>query len=382
MDDIAESASHESGRGDILEAAPSDPDRRFPGFQMPFGWFSLGHSDEFADEAATARRVCDADVVVWRDHAGTAVVQDSYCPHLGANLAVGGTIDRHDGAACIRCPFHHWAFDASGTNVDIPYAERTNASAIVPTYPSVEVNGMVFFWWHPDRTVAPMWDLPEIASLRGGDYDLRQAWTIDAPWQEFSENGSDTAHFASVHGSPKVAHMEESDYSFPTRRMFVRNSYPTKSRGPVDGTQETITYGPGLGITDFSIDGAHMYLVATQAPLSATRTVARFAWFYGDDPLSQKLGPYFSAEVEKQFAEDLPIWNHKRHVRRPALAATDGPIGAYRKWAALFYAAEPASAGATSETVTPPEPAQPTAPSEIATEATQAVDGNPEAGRP
>lgn len=329
------------GRGDIVEAATSDPDVRFPGFEMPFGWYAVGHADEFGADQPVSRLLCDTELVVWRRRDGVAAVQGTYCPHLGANLAIGGTVD-HDAASgsCLRCPFHGWAFDASGHNVDIPYADRTNASARVHTYPSVELNGMVFFWWHPDPDVAPMWELPELEALRGGGYDLRQAWTVEAPWQEFSENGSDTAHFAAVHGSPKVAKMEESDYSFPTRRMFVRNEYPTKSRGPISGTQETITYGPGLGITHFSLGGADMYLVATQAPLSPTRTVARFAWFYGDDPLSQKLGPYFSAEVEKQFGEDLPIWNHKRHVRRPALAATDGPIGAYRAWAAQFYSGQ------------------------------------------
>ena len=60
----------------------------------------------------------------WRDEDGAAHVMDAYCPHMGAHLAVGGCVK----GTRIVCPFHQWAFDAEGRNVDIPYAERTNAT--------------------------------------------------------------------------------------------------------------------------------------------------------------------------------------------------------------------------------------------------------------
>jgi hypothetical protein len=34
------------------------------------------------------------------------------------------------------------------------------------------------------------------------------------------------------------------------------------------------------------------------------------------------------------------IWEHKRYLARPALAAGDGPLGLYRKWTRQFYSAE------------------------------------------
>ena len=36
--------------------------------------------------------------------------------------------------------------------------------------------------------------------------------------------------------------------------------------------------------------------------------------------------------------EDKPIWEHKAHLVRPALAPEDGPFTKFRKWAAQFYA--------------------------------------------
>lgn len=44
---------------------------------------------------------------------------DAYCPHLGANLGVGGIVK----GDCIECPFHQWSFRASdGECTNIPYS--------------------------------------------------------------------------------------------------------------------------------------------------------------------------------------------------------------------------------------------------------------------
>lgn len=60
-------------------------------------------------------------VAVFRSQEGKAYVVDGYCPHLGANLAVGGRVVGN----CIECPFHGWQFQGSdGKCVKIPYAEK------------------------------------------------------------------------------------------------------------------------------------------------------------------------------------------------------------------------------------------------------------------
>ena len=35
--------------------------------------------------------------------------------------------------------------------------------------------------------------------------------------------------------------------------------------------------------------------------------------------------------------QDFRIWGNKRYLEQPALAAGDGPIGIYRRWARQFY---------------------------------------------
>ena len=58
----------------------------------------------------------------------------------------------------------------------------------------------------------------------------------------------------------------------------------------------------------------------------------------GDEETTRNVGQAFVDEVDKQFLEDKPIWEHKAHLVRPALADNDGPFMKFRKWAAQFYA--------------------------------------------
>lgn len=46
---------------------------------------------------------------------------DSYCAHMGGNLAAGGRVIGN----CIECPFHGWTFDSTGKCVRIPYAQKS-----------------------------------------------------------------------------------------------------------------------------------------------------------------------------------------------------------------------------------------------------------------
>lgn len=41
---------------------------------------------------------------MFRNDKGVVNVLDAFCPHLGADIGIGGTV-RGD---CVECPFHHW----------------------------------------------------------------------------------------------------------------------------------------------------------------------------------------------------------------------------------------------------------------------------------
>lgn len=47
---------------------------------------------------------------IFRSSNGNINILDAYCPHLGANMAIGGIVRGNN----LQCPFHGWTFD--GTN--------------------------------------------------------------------------------------------------------------------------------------------------------------------------------------------------------------------------------------------------------------------------
>lgn len=82
-------------------------------------------------------------------------VTDAYCPHLGANITVGGSI-RGD---CVTCPFHEWSFDGNtGKCMDIPYAEK------------------VIFTIPKNRSVDEYYLYFNLRSQRVPNYQLKRIW--------------------------------------------------------------------------------------------------------------------------------------------------------------------------------------------------------------
>ncbi|XP_022103258.1 cholesterol 7-desaturase-like, partial [Acanthaster planci] len=105
------------------------------------------------------------NLAVFRGESGKAYIVDPYCPHLGANLAVGGKVT----GECIECPFHGWAFQGEdGKCVKIAYTDKVPDSIKVPTYRSLEINDMILLWFHAEGE-EPSWYPPEIEKIKSGE---------------------------------------------------------------------------------------------------------------------------------------------------------------------------------------------------------------------
>jgi phenylpropionate dioxygenase-like ring-hydroxylating dioxygenase large terminal subunit len=309
---------------------------RYP-FPVPFGWFCVGYPEDFPVGEPKAIYYWATHMVAWRDEQGELHVQDAFCPHLGAHLGHGGTVDGCE----IVCPFHGWRYDAEGANTAIPYSERLNRRARLHTYPTLERNGVAFVWYHPDDE-PPMWEVPEFPEMNGDpewSTVIRTEHTIDASVQEMAENAVDSAHFRFVHNTATVPELEEYTTGFPEAVMRSSQKFPTP-RGVMEGKIDTHAWGPGLSLVSFSgiVDTLNL---AVTTPIEADRCIVRFSFRFktmGDETTTRNVGHAFVAEVDKQVREDKPIWEHKAHLVRPALADNDGPFMKFRKWAAQFYA--------------------------------------------
>jgi phenylpropionate dioxygenase-like ring-hydroxylating dioxygenase large terminal subunit len=309
--------------------------RRFP-FPIPFGWFQVAFPGDLAPGDVTALRYFGRELVLWRDMSGEFHLQDAYCPHLGAHIGVGGTVDGDQ----VVCPFHGWRYDGTGACTNIPYSQRGNKKAKLRTYPTVERNGFVLAWYHPFDE-PPQWEIPvidEIGDPGWSDF-YTSSYVVHTVPQEMSENGADPAHFRYVHGTDDVAEMESYETDGPCSVMLSKQSYVTP-RGVTDGRIDVYNYGPGFSKVWFSgiVDAIN---VATTTPIDAEKTQVRFNFVvrkFDDERMTSTVANAFVKEINKQVQEDRPIWEHKAFVPSPALADTDGPILQFRKWYSQFYA--------------------------------------------
>ena len=55
--------------------------------------------------------------------------------------------------------------------------------------------------------------------------------------------------------------------------------------------------------------------------------------------LNQIVARAILAALAHDVRQDIPIWENKRYLERPALAEGDGPVGRFRQWARQFYPA-------------------------------------------
>ena len=307
-------------------------------FPVPFGWFQIGWPDDVAVGEAVPLQYFGLHLVLWRDASGVPHLQDAFCPHLGAHLGHGGKVMDCE----IACPFHGWRFDSEGNNSLIPYAERTNAKGKLRTFPVIERNGIIMTWYHPDPTVEPMWEIPEVPEFNaetGYSEMARRIYDVKAPWQELAENGVDSAHFRYVHNTEQVPELELYEVDGTFSKMRSRQKFPTP-QGVVDGRIDVDNYGPGFSVIRFSgiVD---TYLMGCNTPIDEESCEMRFNFKVadmGDAALTSTVGDAFVAEIDRQAIEDKPIWENKAHLVRPALATTDGPFMKFRKWAGQFYA--------------------------------------------
>ena len=308
--------------------------RSFP-FPIPNGWFMIAYSDELRAGDVKPIRYFGEDLVVFRTEDGQAHVLDAHCPHLGAHLGYGGKVR---GQALV-CPFHAWEWSGDGACLGIPYAKKIPPKARIRSWTLVEKNGMLLVWRHA-KGEPPGWEIPDIPEIDSDAWTppVRREWTVRSRNQELAENTVDQAHFRYVHGTQTLADTEF-DTEGPILRVVSKSTVGTP-RAEAQGRIEIAAYGFGFGITRFT--GVVETLVITSgAPIDDEHVHMRLAFTVrklSDQSATRGVGRAFVAEIERQFRQDIPIWENKIHLEKPVLCDGDGPIPLLRKFYSQFYA--------------------------------------------
>ena len=159
-------------------------------------WLPALLSDELvADDAPVRFKLLSEDLVAFRDTNGEVGILSEYCPHRGVSLALA-----RNEANGLRCIYHGWKFDRSGTCVDLPtepassdFKSKVRAGA----YATREHAGAVWIYMGAPESEPPfpvyLWTtVPE-------SHRIMAKWIQDANWLQSLEGGIDTVHASYLH---------------------------------------------------------------------------------------------------------------------------------------------------------------------------------------
>jgi nitrite reductase/ring-hydroxylating ferredoxin subunit len=303
-------------------------------FPIPFGWFYIMDAAELAPGELRPIQRFGQDLIVWRDEAGGLHLQEAYCPHLGANLGVGGKVT----GMTVECPFHKWQFKPDGCVASIPYSAKINERANLFSFPVQVHYGNLMGWYHPHRT-PPAFALPAVPELDGGAYSgpLSKTHIVKTCLQEMAENTVDSAHFVTIHHHPGAAAYDELKFNGPEIIMRSRQLFPS-SRGPVEGTLNSDSVGYGFAVVRYKTL-IEICMVTVNCPIELELSEQVFQIYYKNpenDPKIERIAQAFYTEVNRQLTDDIVIWENKIYREKPYLCEGDGPITRFRSWAKQF----------------------------------------------
>lgn len=184
------------------------------GLLMRQHWLPACMSEEVAvaDGAPVRARLLGEDLVVFRDSAGRVGVLDELCPHRRASLYFG----RNEECG-LRCLYHGWKFDVTGTVVDMPSepADTPLRTAVrAKAYPVREAGGFVWVWLG-DPTRVSAFDPPNWATVPADKVSMVKMHAA-CNWAQVLEGSIDSAHSSSLHSTnmpsdPGVANSTATD---------------------------------------------------------------------------------------------------------------------------------------------------------------------------
>jgi nitrite reductase/ring-hydroxylating ferredoxin subunit len=337
-------------------AHPAQPARRLAlasgapeALGLPSGWFVVALSEELPREGKLTTTFMSEELVLYRTASGEARAVAPHCPHLGAHLGRCGTVQ----GETLRCDFHGFCFDGGGACVATGYGTPPPAARLAVR--SVrEQNGLILVH-HDASGRAASW-APPVLDMRGWTTPLHHRFRLRGHPQETTENGADVGHFSTLHGYGDVRELGPLRTEGPylhARYAMKRSLGPlTRLGGSLSFEFDVHVHGLGYSFVDVDVK-SHGFLLRHfifSTPTEPGRIDLRLAvsarvpggggvaGLVSRRALAEALTRIVLPMYVHDVGQDVRIWEHKRHLSRPALADGDGPVGAYRRWARQFYA--------------------------------------------
>lgn len=314
----------------------------------PEGWYLIGFLDRIP-QGVSPLQVGSRALLTIRDGDDVQVF-DGRCPHRGAHLGHGGTLDR----GCVVCPFHgkHIQLGAPEKRLGVARHEVLQAGPAV----FLRLGGA-----EQDR------GFPQAARLLAGfrvTAAVELEVSIPAPF--IVENAFDVDHFRAVHKVPRVRGLhvgmgpsgeltvrtEFLTAMSPWERQAARMSAPgstgtagntpdsaegTRDVGSADSANQFLAraFSPNLVVTDFDDGTRHSFIITGAVPLGPRRTLARVA-VAADPNTPAAVVTGMAGGARKALGEDVVVWEHLDVDGPERLDGRDAAVIAFRQFCATF----------------------------------------------
>jgi renierapurpurin 18,18'-hydroxylase len=155
----------------------------------PDYWYPLAWSHEVKRGKTHGVTFAGEPIVLARTESGKVFALEDRCAHRQVPLHQGVV----DGES-IRCGYHGWTYDCSGTCIDVPYLGRDRLPNGVRSYPCREVEGLIFVF-PGNAELADKRPLPAFASVSDKKYKTRRfGRPVNCHYSFMHENLMDMNH--------------------------------------------------------------------------------------------------------------------------------------------------------------------------------------------
>ena len=157
----------------------------------PNYWYPVAWSSDVKPGQTYATQFAGDPIVLARPKAtsedGAVFALEDRCAHRQVPLSKG-TVD----GCSIRCGYHGWRYDASGSCVDVPYLGKGKLPNGVRRYPCFELDGLIFVWPGAGPAAAP---LTSIGAAADSAYKTRRlGQPVNCHYTFMHENLMDMNH--------------------------------------------------------------------------------------------------------------------------------------------------------------------------------------------
>ena len=207
-------------------------------------WMPFLQSSDLPEPDGTPMNITlmGESLLAFRGTSGRVGLIQRHCPHRWASLFYGR--NEEDG---IRCSYHGWKFDVSGSCVDMP-TEAPNSNfkhrVKIVSYPVVESGGICWTYMGP-KELQP--ELPDFEWLRVPESHRYVSWNLQANnYAQAIEGAIDSAHSNFLHSTLDAYNRTEAWQEMSKRSGELRDIYHARDQHPKFFAKDT-DYGVMIG---------------------------------------------------------------------------------------------------------------------------------------